>query len=440
MPRINLLPWREAERKKRQQDFMIALAGAVVAASGVIALTWLAFVSMIDDQTRRNQRLETEIAELEKSITEIDSLERQKERLLARMETIEQLQRSRPEVVHLFDEITKQIALSQIDPIALLELRQTGECQIELPEWVFDADYPGHYMRRIKSVGLSLPCVVGPYSGVHCTLTLLSSKVRLDSHPEPYEEQENDPRFSRTFGAIQSIATSRGQGDSGLFELNFRDERYLPGEGAGAISSWHLEMSPDHNALDFDTLADVIFHLGYTAREGGKRLRMAAKKAFQDRIANDEWMPLMRLFSSRHEFPTEWHRFLRPGASTGDQALKISLAKDRFPLLYQTKNLVIRSIDLFFRVNPEFADSYDESTVKVTMEPGAGVSGDPMSLAKWNGLLHASKENVDWDVPAPSADDQWTLIAWLDAGSGEHSRLDPQAIEDICVICHYTYA
>lgn len=109
MPRINLLPWREAERKKRQQEFMIALAGAVVAASGVIVLTWLAFVSMIDDQTRRNQRLETEIAELEKSIEEIDSLERQKERLLARMEIIEQLQRSRPEVVHLFDEITKQM-------------------------------------------------------------------------------------------------------------------------------------------------------------------------------------------------------------------------------------------------------------------------------------------------------------------------------------------
>jgi type IV pilus assembly protein PilN len=109
MPRINLLPWREAERKKRQQDFMVALAGSVVAAGGVVVLTMLAFNSMIDGQVSRNQRLETEIAELEKSIAEIDGLERQKERLLARMEIIEQLQRSRPEIVHLFDEVTRQM-------------------------------------------------------------------------------------------------------------------------------------------------------------------------------------------------------------------------------------------------------------------------------------------------------------------------------------------
>jgi len=109
MPRINLLPWREAERKKRQQDFMVALAGAVIVAAGVVGLTWLMFDQMIDGQQARNQRLENEIAELEKSITEIDSLERQKERLLARMEIIEQLQRSRPEIVHLFDEITRQM-------------------------------------------------------------------------------------------------------------------------------------------------------------------------------------------------------------------------------------------------------------------------------------------------------------------------------------------
>jgi len=109
MPRINLLPWREAERKKRQQDFMVALAGAVIAGAAVVVLTVFAFNQMISSQQSRNQRLESEIAELEKSITEIDGLERQKERLLARMEIIEQLQRSRPEIVHLFDEITRRL-------------------------------------------------------------------------------------------------------------------------------------------------------------------------------------------------------------------------------------------------------------------------------------------------------------------------------------------
>ncbi|MEJ2127968.1 MAG: PilN domain-containing protein [Woeseiaceae bacterium] len=122
MPRINLLPWREEERKKRQRDFGVALAGGVVAAVAVVLLTMLAFNQMISNQESRNQRLENEIAELQKSITEIDGLERQKERLLARMEIIEELQKSRPEIVHLFDEVARQMP----EGVYLTGMKQTG--------------------------------------------------------------------------------------------------------------------------------------------------------------------------------------------------------------------------------------------------------------------------------------------------------------------------
>ena len=122
MPRINLLPWREEERKKRQRDFGVALAGGVVAAVGVVILTMFAYSQMIKNQESRNARLTAEIVELEKSITEIDDLERQKERLLARMEIIEQLQKSRPEIVHLFDEIARQLP----EGVYLNGMKQTG--------------------------------------------------------------------------------------------------------------------------------------------------------------------------------------------------------------------------------------------------------------------------------------------------------------------------
>ena len=127
MPRINLLPWREDERKKRQRDFGIAAAGAVVAAIAVVIATIFAYSGMIDDQQARNQRLTNEIVELEKSITEIDGLERQKERLLARMEIIEQLQKSRPEIVHLFDEFARKLP----EGVYLSGIKQTG-AQIEV--------------------------------------------------------------------------------------------------------------------------------------------------------------------------------------------------------------------------------------------------------------------------------------------------------------------
>ena len=122
MPRINLLPWREAERKKRQRDFGVAAAGAVVAGIAVVLATIFAYGQMIDSQEQRNQRLTDEIVELEKSITEIDGLERQKERLLARMEIIEQLQKSRPEIVHLFDEMARKLP----EGVYLSGLKQTG--------------------------------------------------------------------------------------------------------------------------------------------------------------------------------------------------------------------------------------------------------------------------------------------------------------------------
>jgi type IV pilus assembly protein PilN len=122
MPRINLLPWREAERKKRQRDFGIAMAAAVVAGALVILGSIFAYSQMIDNQKDRNSRLTAEIVELEKSITEIDGLERQKERLLARMEIIEQLQKSRPEIVHLFDGVARQLP----EGVYLTGLKQTG--------------------------------------------------------------------------------------------------------------------------------------------------------------------------------------------------------------------------------------------------------------------------------------------------------------------------
>lgn len=122
MPSINLLPWREAERQKRQRDFGVAMGGGVVAAVAVVMLTMFAYSQMISTQNARNDRLKAEIVELEKSITEIDGLERQKERLLARMEIIEQLQKSRPEIVHLFDELARQLP----EGVYLTGMKQTG--------------------------------------------------------------------------------------------------------------------------------------------------------------------------------------------------------------------------------------------------------------------------------------------------------------------------
>lgn len=109
MPRINLLPWRAEQRGLRKKEFLAALGIAVAAAALFTLGAKFTYKSWIDSQQDRNALLKSEIAVLDKQIDEILGLENQKERLLARMEIIEQLQRSRPESVHLFEELVRTI-------------------------------------------------------------------------------------------------------------------------------------------------------------------------------------------------------------------------------------------------------------------------------------------------------------------------------------------
>ena len=123
MPRINLLPWREQERKDRRRQFLVASGGAVAAAIAVMGLGKLMYSGWIDAQTEKNNYLKKEIGKLDEQITDILDLETRKKRLVDRMAIIEKLQRSRPEVVHLFDEVVKTVP----DGVYLTNVKQTGK-------------------------------------------------------------------------------------------------------------------------------------------------------------------------------------------------------------------------------------------------------------------------------------------------------------------------
>jgi type IV pilus assembly protein PilN len=123
MPRINLLPHRETKRRERKLHFTIALGVATVAAVAFTFVAYLTVDSMISAQQHRNNLLRNEIKVLDKEIEEINSLESDKQRFIARMEIIEKLQRSRPEIVHLFDEIVRTLP----DGVYLTSVKQTGD-------------------------------------------------------------------------------------------------------------------------------------------------------------------------------------------------------------------------------------------------------------------------------------------------------------------------
>jgi type IV pilus assembly protein PilN len=144
MPRINLIPWRESERKRKRQEFGVGFVGALLLAALIALGVRMQMQSAIDSQNERNQYLNDEIAKLDKQITEILALEQQKQRLRARIQVIEQLERSRPEIVHVFDELVRTIP----EGIHLVSLKQTDR-KIELKGLAQSSTRVASYMRNL---------------------------------------------------------------------------------------------------------------------------------------------------------------------------------------------------------------------------------------------------------------------------------------------------
>ncbi|MFC5751424.1 neuraminidase-like domain-containing protein [Actinomadura rugatobispora] len=279
-------------------------------------------------------------------------------------------------------EITKHLSLRLLFPLEFLTLQATGSCEIEIPEWLFDQDYPGHYMRRIRNVSLSVPCVVGPYVGVQSRLTLLGSTTRVDPRlvdppgaccPDGrpgaggYDPVPDDPRIVTRHTASEAIATSAGQNDHGMFELNFRDDRYLPFEFAGAAGRWRIELPPENNHFDVATLADVVLHLNYTAREGGDELRRAASESARRHLPGSG----VRYFDVEHDLPDAWRR---PRA----HEIRPALGRTMFPFLQGRRDPRVTRIGLFLEV-PGAAPS-THHTVEFERSPGCGTAARPVDV------------------------------------------------------------
>jgi type IV pilus assembly protein PilN len=147
MPRINLLPWREQERKVRRREFMVA-AGAAVFAAGIFVLGGkLVYSSWTDAQIEKNNLLKKEIVKLDAQIADIQDLENRKQRLVARMEIIEKLQRKRPEIVHLFDELVRTVP----EGVYLTQVKQTADRKLEIHGVAQSSTRVSTFMRNIDA-------------------------------------------------------------------------------------------------------------------------------------------------------------------------------------------------------------------------------------------------------------------------------------------------
>lgn len=220
-------------------------------------------------------------------------------------------------------ELTKRVSLAQIDPAGLTVLQETGEVQFDIPEVLFDLDHPSHYLRRIKSISLSLPCVTGSFENVNATLTLTRSTVRPVADAEDLADTEQ-VLIDDLVGGVRSIATSRGDADSGMFAPNLNDPRYLPFEHKGVISSWKISLPNEYRRFDYTTISDAVMTIQYTAREGGReygesvtgRIFPKLKMPWPQRLGaapHSRWPETreqkVHALRLEHDFGHDWHKY-----------------------------------------------------------------------------------------------------------------------------------
>jgi hypothetical protein len=150
------------------------------------------------------------------------------------------------------------------------------------------------------------------------------------------------------YAATEAIATSGGMNESGTFEVNFRDERYLPFEFMGAVSRWRIELPRENNYFNLRTLSDLVLHVNYTAREGGDNLRRAARECAGKRLPGDG----VRFFDVRRELPDAWQLFASArGECELSKKLGLRLSRQMFPYLPDGRVIILCSIEIMFEAS-----------------------------------------------------------------------------------------
>ena len=307
-------------------------------------------------------------------------------------------------------EITKNISLRQIAPLALFSLRDKGTASFVLPEVVFDYDFPGHYCRRIKSVAISIPCIIGPYTSASCTLRLLEHRYRLKAGASStggyYEEDvDGDERFRTDNVPVTAVAISSAHQDTGVFDLNFKDERYIPFEGAGTISRWQLDLPAPFRQFDYNTISDVVISLKYTALEGGAVWRKTAteaviehRKRLQERQEDGGAFLTLKV---PNDFPEEWSRFLDTSSRTAGisaASLKLKQLSDRLP--FWTTGQRVCTGKLWLILTPEKDESKElQNTIKHDSVTLLGAKMVPSSENYEKFILLESNDEKDLREP-----------------------------------------
>ncbi|MEL7376838.1 MAG: hypothetical protein AAFN65_07765 [Bacteroidota bacterium] len=298
-------------------------------------------------------------------------------------------------------QLTKTISISRLDPFAFQQFRETGELRFNTPMYLFDQDFPGHYLRLIKRVRTSVIALIPTTEGIKATLSS-SGNSRVVTGLPIFQT------IPRNIGP-ESIALTSPTSASGLFELQQESEFLLPFEGLGVDTDWQFLLPKAANSFDFSTIADVLINIDYTAFHSEDYRRQVVQEL-------DRSISADRPFSFRQEFADQWYD-LHNFEPDSELIVRFQTRREDFPPNIDA--LSIQQIVLYFaRKEGEtfeveishlhFIDELDRTN------PPARPSGP--SITSSNGIISTRERNVgpwttsiigkppigDWELALPS--------------------------------------
>ncbi len=336
-------------------------------------------------------------------------------------------------------EVKKPVSLAAIAPDQLQRLKDTGLCDINLTEALYDLDFPGQYCRQIKSVELRLVTADDDVTEIHATLTQTQNDIVLKPSPEAVKfllsgggGSDVPPEIRRNWQSQQQITFFSNDYPSGTLEsvIFYTDERYLPFEGTGAVSKWVYSMPLQTNHIDFTSITDLVITVGYTALYGGEKFRKEVVG-----LLSGLSFPGATYISLRGEYPEAWARFVGGRGDRSRQALEFEISASILPPNF--KSFELHTVNL--RLHAEGV-KLPATSHFIHLKHGSE-KAQPVALTGGDGT-------VKLDAPAARRKFKgaWRLEVMLDELRasrnlkkllGPDGFLDPEALTDIELVLEY---
>jgi hypothetical protein len=325
-------------------------------------------------------------------------------------------------------QLSTTLSLARLAPIEFQQFKETGVITFATPMEMFDRQFPGHYLRLVKRVRVSVIALIPPTQGTHATLTASpNSRVVVRSGGIFQTTVIND-------GTNRSVALSSPIDATGVFELNQQSEMLLPFENMGVDATWELRMPKPANLFDYSTLADVLITIEYTALNSYD-YRQHVIQQLDPSISGD------RPFSFRNELADQWYDLNNPDRTNTPMIVRFSTRREDFPP--NIDNLKIQHIVLYF-VRRDGADFEVPVThLHFTEQNGIGTVGGGSSSI--DGIISTRRGNAgSWTAMiGKSPFGEWEL-AFPDApgdvlpdGRQVRNLFEEELIEDILLVITY---